>query len=568
LFALSGFSWALATSGALARSEPQPLDSARAVASNFVFANPFVDPALTASVDRDLGDAVPGSIFAVRHVRARFGVLPYIFTAGTLSAFSNNSLSLDVTGLLHTGVAGSSYVALPSALPIPFRFLVSAIDGAGTQTPRSEPFLLNLLTNQNQFRFAIGPNLCDAARLAPYVDTLTAINGTPGYAFSVLPGSLSGGGKSGLSALESVGLSLSSDGTIFGQPLVSGPITFTAVCKDRSGNSARSRDGTKFNQAVTINVADSLVSQTTMVITSLTIGGNSAKIGNDKLSIAGVMNLYGLPPSKLSGNVTVRMGNYLSPAATFSTGTAKATNATTGSSKKQPTLTVKVSSKGQFKVQITHETFLDLNTLVGGGAGAATGVEIAFGAQLDGIQFLTIAGKTAKSKFSGSYKLGGGKKGNPTLAGAFMLTAVAGKDDTHGLTFGFDVWKASFIAVPPSGVTFGGATGAAVNVGATLQDSLSVTSGKGTLKASAKTASKSANKIVSLSMSEKGKGTYTTSPLDGARTGIPAAKTQTSAQSYATSIVVSDGATAVYGGSGSIVVFPGQSVWTSTNPSK
>lgn len=540
------------------------------VASNFLFANPFVDPSLTASVDRDLGDAVLGSIFAARHVRAKYGVLPYSFTAGTLSDFSNSSLSLDDTGLLHTGVAGSSFVALPATLPLPFRFLVSAVDSIGTQTPTSEPFLLNILTNQNQFRFAIGPRLSDATRYLPYVDSVPVINGAPSYFFSLLPSSVGGGGKSGLSALESLGLTLTGDGTVYGQPLVSGPITFTVVCKDLNGNSARSRDGTVFNQKLTINVDDNLSAQSTMYITSLTISGNSSKGGNDKLSISGFINLNAIAVSRLSGNVTIRMGSYLSPAATFGAVPGKATNAVTGPGKKPPTLNVTVSSKGQFKMQVTHETFSDLNTLVSGGAGAATAIEVSIGAQLDGVQFLSVGGKITKNHFSGAYRPTIGKTGNPTLAGVFFLTSASGRDDTKALNFGapYDAWRVGFVAIPQASSTFTGASSATINVGASFQDTETVTAAKGSVKLSAKPASKTLNKVTQLNMSQKGKGTYTTSSLSGNLTGLTLAADGTTPQKYSTSIILTNGNTTVYSGAGSIVIFPGTASWTSTNPSK
>src|SRR6185295_10568301 len=94
LMAMVGFSYSLATSltddGTDAGAAPRavgttiPLD----------FANPFV---AGVGSDRDLGDAVAGSALT-RLVRAKGGVPPYSFTAGTLTAFSQNSLKLLTNG--------------------------------------------------------------------------------------------------------------------------------------------------------------------------------------------------------------------------------------------------------------------------------------------------------------------------------------------------------------------------------------------------------------------------------------------------------------------------------------
>jgi hypothetical protein len=570
LSAACAFTYALADrNGALCdRSVPESSD--RAAGSNLLFANPFVDPTLTASVDRDLGDATPGSVFPVRRINAKYGVLPYSFTAGTLVAFSNNSLLLETTGLLHTGVAGSSFVALPSSLPVPFRFLCSVVDSSGTQIPKTEPFFLNLLMNQNQFRIGIGPRLSDAVRYQPYIDSIPVINGTPGYSFSILALSASGGGRNNLSSLEPLGLTMTGDGIVYGQPLVAGPIVFTVVCKDRSGNTARSRDGTTFNQKLTINVDDNPVIQTSLYVTSMKISGNSSKTGADKLSMSGLLNLNGIAVSKVAGNVTVRIGSYLSPTATIGAAPGKATNAVSGPGKKPPTLNFSVSSKGLFKVQISHETFSDMNTLVAGGPGSPTAVELTVGGQIDAMQCIQVAGKTSNNKFSGSFKPGGGKGGNNVLAGAFLLLSASGKDVNTASTIGapFDAWKVSFIAVPAGANTFGGSIKAAVSVGSNFQDTEAVTAAKGGVKLAAKADPKATNKITSLNMSLKGKGSYTTSPLNGNFTGIPASQGSTGAMPYATSILLSNGASTVFGGAGSIVIFPGAKTWTSTNPTK
>jgi hypothetical protein len=77
LLAMVGFSYSLATSN----SDAECVQTApRAVGTQppLAFTNPFA----TASTDRDLGDAVAGSALS-RLVRAKGGIAPYSFSAGT-----------------------------------------------------------------------------------------------------------------------------------------------------------------------------------------------------------------------------------------------------------------------------------------------------------------------------------------------------------------------------------------------------------------------------------------------------------------------------------------------------
>src|SRR5476649_277844 len=85
VLALAAFSYAIATG--LRSVDEAPAVGSRLVTTNLNFANPFVDPTLKTTLDRDLGDAVVGSSL-VRHVTAIGGVRPYTFSTSNLSTFS------------------------------------------------------------------------------------------------------------------------------------------------------------------------------------------------------------------------------------------------------------------------------------------------------------------------------------------------------------------------------------------------------------------------------------------------------------------------------------------------
>ena len=82
------------------------------------------------------------------------------------------------------------------------------------------------------------------------------VGGKGAVTFQIADGSVLVNGAA-ISRLEDAGLSLSTDGTLFGRPMPSTDIKFTVLARDTAGHGAISRDGTVPNQTFTINGAGS-----------------------------------------------------------------------------------------------------------------------------------------------------------------------------------------------------------------------------------------------------------------------------------------------------------------------
>ncbi len=559
VLALAGFSYAIATAG---RSTEVATVAARTVSSNLNFSNPFVDPTLKSTLDRDLGDAVIGSA-VVRRVTATGGVRPYSFTSTSVS--TNSSLGLDSSGLFHTlpvtpasGTQLTTYGPL-TGTPGNFRFNVTVADNSGTNVPKTEPYRLSIFSNSTTaFRFAI-TSLSNATQFNEYADYISTINGHGPLSYTV--SNVTAGGTSAAS-LESLGLTIGKDGQIFGIPLKAGAITFTVVAKDSTGATASPRTGVGSSQTFTINVAGNSVIQDVIVVTSLTCSGDSAVGGKDKISISGVYNP--LLFSSIGTTITLRLNGYVITGTIGSRG--KISNLSLqdfAARAKVPTLKGTVNGKGQFKLQVSNESFGRsglLGTIV---SNVNAMVEVQIGTKVDGFNAVSLNNKGRGTKFGLGFKLGqANKKSGPlnaSLGGAFILTSVAGKDDTKGATG--DSFKVGIIAVPPSGITFAGATKATVSVGTSFTDSPSVTSSKGIVK-TGRIDAKQANKVTRLSLSEKGKGSYQTSFLASSQTGIKLSSAGTSTGvPYATGITINS--TTPFGGVGSLLIFPKGKGYTS-----
>src|SRR4029079_793881 len=96
-----------------------------------------------------------------------------------------------------------------------------------------------------------------------------------------------------------------------------------------------------------------------------------------------------------------------------------------------------------------------------------------------------------------------------------------------------------------------------------FSDKQTVSAAKGVVK-TGKIAAKSADKFTRLSMSDKGKGSYQTGPLDSTLTGIRPASKSTTRINYGTEIDLGK----FYGGAGSPALFPKKSQWSSKNSVK
>jgi hypothetical protein len=565
VMALAAFSYAIATAGRGIEVAPA---AGRAISSNLNFANPFVDPTLASTLDRDIGDAVIGSA-VLRHITALGGVKPYTFTTTTLA--SNTSLGLDSDGLFHTvpvTTVGTVTTYGPlTGTPGLFRFNVTVKDSFGSQGhSKTEPYRLNILANTvNAFRFAIS-GLSDGQQYREYVDNIAVINGKAPFKYTATGITLAG---KAVSTLESIGLTIGSDGTVFGVPLQSGLLTFTANVTDATGAKALARSGTGVGQTISLTINANVTLNNTVVCTALTASGDTTTGGKDKLSISGLFNpgIF----SKLTGNVTVQVNGYTISGAIGAKGKVTGLSLQALATAKVPALTGTISPKGTFKFTVSNESFGRNNLIAVSpvtGLQLNTMVHVTIGNSVDGMNSISAFNKGKGTKFSFSYKLGTFNKTgviNPTLGGAFILTSVSGKDDTKGGTG--DSWKVALVAVPPGGgaapVVFAGATSASVSIGNSFTDTEAVTSNKGVVK-TGKLDTKTNNKLTKLQLSEKGKGSYQTSFIASSQTGIPLGTAGSSAGvNYTTNVTLLNGSTAFYGGDGALTIFPKSKGWSS-----
>jgi len=566
LFAMVAFSYALATSAGL--GESSVCAAGRAVGSNPLhFTNP-----LHASGDRDLGDAVAGSAFA-RYCRAAGGVAPYAFTtAGTgTSLLTTIGLSLQPTGLVGTALA-------KTATQPWYSFAVTVTDSFGTKPNAVTNQFRITLVSGNQFKFATGPDLGEAVQYRDYVNTLQVIGNTTPASFAITLVKLST--DTTVSALEDIGLTVSSDGTIFGKPVAAGILTFTANCTGKNGQKAMSRDGTTVGQAFTITIiANSIVSSSVFATAIQVKGGGGA--GKDSIKYAALVNLAGKKVTDLSGQtLDLRIGLYTSP--TSLAFDSKGKTAKPAASKTPiPNTTASVNSNAQLKAAVSKENFNTAGTAVFAAGGVKNGtmllpVSVRVGNLAAGQETLPFTVKEKSGKYTLSYKVGA-----PAPAGSFFVYSVAGKDDTKGATAA-DSWKVGILAQPPAKTagksgnltmgSFAKTASAVVSIGTGFSDDIGAVESKGKVKSTDKSV-KAADQIKKLAMdSAKGKGSFQTTLCAASKTGLSEGGTAGigKAANFMTNITLTDAAAGkgnqVYAGEGSRVIYGAKSGWTSKIP--
>jgi len=515
LLAMVGFSYSLATNNSSSTSDGSSAATGTVIGSflPLAFANPFV----TGSTDRDYGDAISGSS-VTRLTRAKGGVAPYSFTAGT----TPTGLTLFSNGIL-TGTLGSFS---PKAL----RFAVTVKDSFGT-APHSvtEQFRLTII-NSTLLRFG-NDTLSDGTKFQAYSDNLVVLNGKAPYSFSVTNVTLNGTAKTG--GLGDLGLGLSNDGVVYGVPIVSGTVGFTASAKDANGKFAVGRSGTGSSQAFTFTIASGTAIQGSFVATQITVKAGVA--GKDGISMKGVINMGGEAITSLSGKpLSVRIGGITAAAAIFG---GKGVASTAKGVK--PAQSGKVGKFGVFSFTDKFDT-IGATGITGGTISLP--VEVRVGDAVVGSQFLSFVVKTGKQTTL-TYKIGG--KTGSDLGGAISLLKVTGADDKAGTG---DAWK----------VAFGGVAPASINLSTTTQvtgviGNLALTPAPVTVK-NGKIAFKT-NGFNFAYDSIKGKGAYTTPVLPSSSTGIPQAS-KGSSPFFAASTTFLNGSTTILTAEGGQKVFP------------
>jgi hypothetical protein len=336
---------ALATSN----SETAPAAAARSAAAVKLAASvplTFNNPLLGANV-RDLGDIACGSNVPVTfYLRASGGMPPYIFQApkGYFVSYENeayyvpsNTSNINNGALMSANYSNTFSVTQPSqnlsALPAGKISLTCTVADSswapvtGAPNTHAETFNLNV-TQDATFRFA-SDKLCDAQTYSSYVDKIRVINGSPPYYFFVNNITLNGqpvepeNNDSGTGYLESVGLSLAADGTIFGRPYKAGTLQFDVYCEDSSenwnwnSNWAYPRNGNWQGanspyQTFTIQINPNCYVSSDMVINKLQM--EHYPYGVLGLYFIGMVNLHGHALSDLQNqDIELRVGNYRSP---------------------------------------------------------------------------------------------------------------------------------------------------------------------------------------------------------------------------------------------------------------
>ena len=485
VFALAAFSYAVAT-GNRGVADAAPVAAGRAVSTNLNFANPFVDPTLKTTLDRDLGDAIAGSA-VVRHINALGGVRPYLFTSTDLASITpDKSLLLDTGGFFHTPLVGTGiFGPLNAGLPTSHLvFHVKVIDSNGAVTSNANTtYRLTVFNNGNgvlnppppaqaQFRFAM-TQLSDGQLFRDYVDNLDVVNGNTwdvktGFhrTFSFLQGSVKFAGSTTSSVLDDAGLHLTQDGLVTGVPLVSGVIQFTARCQAINTvgvlEFAKSRNGISVDQAITINVGKNVQLSNTAVCTALSVGGSTTNGGRDKLSLTAVVNTMGQPPT---GNVTLHVNDYAvtgviglrgkitllssSTQAPSSSSTQPLSNVSTRGQPQGVRLSGSINAKGQLRMTVSNESFGSLGQIFGrsiGSTGSPTVntplpllpamVDISVADStltppttfVEGSQALAIIGKVGSGnsagKFNSGYKVGSVPRVNATVPANATLSGA------------------------------------------------------------------------------------------------------------------------------------------------
>lgn len=511
------------------------------------FANPFCTDG---SKDRDLGDVLSGSQFT-RLARAKGGVPSYTFS----SKDSQLAGSLNTIKLLANGIiTGKATVAnIPTAGSTAIRFDVTVTDSLGTGSQVTNKFRLSFF-NTSAFRFAQS-KLSDGILFKSYSDTLSLLNGTAPYTFTAANAKLNGTATT----LDAVGLSLSSDGAVYGVPLKAGTLTFDCTAVDKNKNKAAGRSGTGTSQNVTLVIISSKVVSSVIVASSITIktGSTADKKGvfKDSLQYKGNINSDGVKPAALSGQtLECRVGAYTAPVATFD---AKGTASTAKGAK--PSASGKYSTKGQFQYKVGSDS---INVGTVSGSTVTLAVEFRIGNAIVSSEVLTFTVKAGKSGNTLTYKAGD-KKGSKDADGSFLLTSVQGSDDKGGTG---DAWKVGFIGRTNADQDLTGATTLTLSIGTGNVNDLSI-SAKGT-KFSGKGAKGSGLSAFSLD-TNSGKGSFTTGVLASTgtnSTGIPlASKAGSTSNNFACNLNFTGAKTGTQF-EGALAIFPNKSKWSSTLP--
>jgi len=461
ILAVAGFCYATSTSVESRSSDGVPDEAAPRQVGSLTLR--FMNPQLL-SGNFDLGDACYGS-----------AVNRYITMAGGVRPYSVMSPSPDYPGLLNfllngqnvtnssltLGNSGYLLGTIANTVPTPIIFTVNGHDSTGSMNQTvTGTFQLNvMLCGAGQFHFAVdhvnngqvGMNyIAGIDTMGGVFDSLHPLN------ITVIPNTLSVNGvaRGTTSGLEAIGLSLGTDGTIYGKPLVAGLVSFKAHAVDNLNRVALDRTNTVPDQVISFNIEGNQIASVDLTTTQINIRGDIGRNNTDTLTFKGIINLNGNPISSLRFTIfTFRLGpvsysGWFDVEGNVVNRLNKVIVNADGSQFKAKA----DAQKGTISGSITKATIVNIlnnaapiidhgTAVFAGGMSLSNNVVAA-----DTVQFST---QKKGTKIGMEYALG--KFGQP-MAGGFQLVSVVGKDGKTISGTPGDAWQAKFIIVPRFGI--------------------------------------------------------------------------------------------------------------------
>jgi hypothetical protein len=492
-----GFTFALATTpdASVAAARAAHKAGSRAAIEPLRFTNPFLligtnpgaDPLFfptggattTDPQGFDLGDVSPNTDIT-RYVTATGGYLPYRFAAQSLPdpLAGSNAVPFAVPLRLPFGKMSTHVPETTGAL----RFSVLLSDFINTT--RVGTFKMNVVNlGVDTLRFA-QDRLPTAQQGRTYFTSLETVGGTGGVTFSVAEVTVNG---ATVARLEDTGLSLSSDGTLFGRPTPANDIKFTVLAHDIAGHSAKSRDGNAINQAFTITMEKGLPVSTEVAAVTATVRGNvlidgTTFIANDSLTYSGYMDPKSETAATLAGTTfTLRIGRAGSPGEGILTGTFDAKGKVRKTIAASPT-----NKKGQLSVSYSpvngrftlKASGISLGTALGATSSVFTDVSyqpLILGFEIGNYrttEVLQTQTKVRSGHFAMDYALG--KRGF-SRAGAMQVLSVRGTDSKVVSDNGGTSWLIKALGVPAQDSPAAAGTGTTGTTGTTTTTTTTTT---------------------------------------------------------------------------------------------
>ena len=474
VFALAGFCYAVSNTAIETLHSNAEI---RSVGSGITLR--FTNPLVSSTTEYDLGDAsFAGTI--VRYVTAEGGIRPFRFTSDGSLSLANaiegtfSSLDLGLSGVLAGTLSNTISSASKTVTGAPgFRFQVRVQDARGNSSDSATgTFNLFLVNSANQFRFAID-KLPDARLAATYVSRVEVIGGKFPLVFSLV--SVANASTGATSTPESLGLFLSSDGTLMGRPLATGTFSLKIRCTDVSGSIAKNRANSTSDGTFTVIIKDSPVTSTDNLTTACNVRGGIGTVGADMLRYSGYINVLGQDNFNLLNSAFSFRLSGIGISGQLDKKGMLAQNLSDGSKVK-----VKVSAKsGRIDVSISKGSFSNALTATAlvDGVNTRKALQVTVGDAVVSSEVLDFDTRTSGDKYTLDFKLG---RNGSSAAGAFQIVSVKGKDDTTSGGLPGDAWRVMFIAEPRSGITAAGGlsqgldnvTSATVRIGQSFSQNL------------------------------------------------------------------------------------------------